>query len=79
MRLEKPFGIALDVMAGKIYWADVGADIQRANLDGTDVEDLVTVLESPTGIAIDTIAGKIYWPDGGTDKIQRANLDGTNI
>jgi hypothetical protein len=33
----------LDVENGKMYWTDWGTDkIQRANLDGTNVEDLVT-------------------------------------
>ena len=54
--------------------------IQRANLDGSNVEDLVTQgLSSPRGIALDVEGGKMYWTDSGTDKIQRANLDGSNI
>ena len=34
---------------GKMYWTDAGTDkIQRANLDGTQVEDLVTTgLDAP--------------------------------
>ena len=65
----------------KIYWADSVTDkIQRANLDGTNVEDLVTTgLSDSDGIALDVAGGKMYWTDTETDKIQRANLDGTNI
>ena len=64
-----------------LYWTDTGTDkIQRANLDGTNVQDLVTTgLERPDGIALDLAGGKMYWADFGTDKIQRANLDGTNV
>jgi len=64
-----------------MYWADDDTDkIQRANLDGTSVEDLVTTgLGGPHSIALDVAAGKIYWVDYGTDKIQRANLDGTGV
>ena len=64
-----------------IYWTDYGTDkIQRANLDGSNIVDLVTQgLESPDGIALDVAGGKMYWADYGTDKIQRANLDGSNI
>ena len=41
--LDMPRGLALDLGAGKMYWIDQGTDkIQRANLDGSDVEDLVT-------------------------------------
>lgn len=64
-----------------MYWTDVGTDkIQRSNLDGSDVEDLVTGLTHPVGIALDvTAGGKMYWTDAGTDKIQWANLNGSNV
>ena len=44
-----------DAGASKIYWTDAGTGkIQRANLDGTSVEDLVTTgLSDPVGIALD--------------------------
>jgi len=65
----------------KMYWTDEGTQkIQRANLDGTGVEDLVTTgLSYPQGIALDVAAGKMYWTDRGTLKIQRANLDGSSV
>ena len=64
-----------------MYWADIDtAKIQRANLDGTDIEDLVTTgLRTVETIALDVTNRKIYWADWATDKIQRANLDGTNV
>ena len=66
-----------------MYWTDGGTDkIQRANLDGSNIEDLVTQtqgLRVQSGIALDVAGGKMYWTDYGTDKIQRANLDGSNI
>ena len=76
-----PYGIALDVVGGKMYWTDIGRDkIQRANLDGSHIEDLVTQgLWAPGGLALDVVGGKMYWTDWGTDKIQRANLDGSHI
>ena len=45
---------ALDVTDRKMYWTDWGTDkIQRANLDGTGVEDVVTTgLVDPWGIAL---------------------------
>ncbi len=88
--LSIPRGIALDVSGGKMYWIDHGTDkIQRANLDGSNVQDLITSgLEAPWGIALDVVGGKMYWTH--TDwnpaterftngKIQRANLDGSNV
>ena len=52
--MGNPYGIALDVASGKMYWTDSEADkIQRANLDGSNVEDLVTTgLSNPFGIAL---------------------------
>ena len=41
--------------------------IQRANLDGSSVQDLITTgLRDPMGIALDVAGGKMYWTDWGT-------------
>ena len=93
--LSHPLGLALDLAAGKMYWAERGTGeggtnkIQRANLDGSQVEDLVTSgLDGPTSLALDVAAGKMYWTDirrvgyffpTKTGKIQRANLDGSQV
>ena len=64
----------------KIFWMDRGTDkIQRSNLDGSQVEDLVTGLGDPAVLALDLAGGRIYWTDWGTDKIQRSNLDGSQV
>ena len=65
----------------KMYRTDLGIDkIQRVNLNGTGLEDLVsTGLIAPRGIAVDVAGGKMYWTDAGSSKIQRANLDGTSV
>ena len=70
-----------DAGAGKMYWTDRETEkIQRANLDGSGVEDLVTSgLSGLAGLALDLGAGKMYWTDWGTNKIQRANLDGSGV
>jgi len=76
--LTAPVGIALDVDAGKMYWADTTA-IKRANLDGSGSENLVTGLTDATGIALDIAAGNMYWTDDTDNKIQRAKLDGSGV
>ena len=67
----------------KLYWTDSNrsaSKIQRANLDGSGVEDLVTSgLTFPRGLALDVAGGKMYWANSGADKIQRANLNGSNV
>ena len=72
--------LTTQVFAQRIYWTDIGTKkIQRAKLDGSDIEDLVTSgLDYPCGLAVDREAGKLYWADGATSKIQRANLDGSD-
>ena len=71
----------VDPDAPPIYWTDPGTNkIQRANLDGSNIEDLVTRTQGlgfPNSIALDIAGGKMYWTDGGI--IQRANLDGSNV
>ena len=66
----------------KLYWTDWGTGkIQRSDLDGSNVEDLVSSagLNGPDGLALDVSGGKMYWTDVGTNKIQRADLDGSNV
>ncbi len=53
--------------------------MRRANVGGSSVEDLVTSYGSPSGIALDLAGGKVCWVDGGNHKIQRANVDGTEV
>ena len=80
---DRPIGLAVNPTLGKVYWVAnrvVGGRntgiIQRANFDGSNVEDLVTTgLIGPNGIALDVAGGKMYWTDANTAKIQRANLD----
>ena len=74
-----------DPTFSRIYWTDWSREtIQRANLDGSEVETLVSGLRTPRGITLDVASGKMYWTDyelfedeSGT--IQRANLDGSEV
>jgi len=69
-----------------MYWTDIDfindtAKIQRSDLDGNNVEDLITSnLVSPEDIALDTTSGKLYWTDtdGETGNILFSNLDCTD-
>ncbi len=76
-----PIDIALDISGGQMYWTS-GCKIQRANLDGSNVEELVPLSEGiKEGIALDIDENKMYWTvwNAATDKIQRANLDGSDV
>ena len=54
------------------------ASSSTTTVDGvSDITDLVTGLNNPNGITIHN--DQIYWTAPATDKIQRSNLDGSNI
>ena len=70
-----------------IYWTDISygsrsSKIQRANLDGSNIETLFIIEKRISNPTLDVNGDKIYWtaykyPVG--ERIQRANLDGSNI
>ena len=69
----------LAVGGGKVYWTEQTGDrsgsINRANLDGSDVTELVkTAWSIPMGIAVDTANKHLYWTNS-SGKIKRANLN----
>ena len=74
--------LAVDVAGGKVYWVQKTGSrtgkIQRANLDGTNVERIKELTSVPYGIALDAIGGKIYLTNS-WGKLQRLNVDGTNF
>ncbi len=78
--------VALDEPHGKIYWSGACSGcpltIGRADLDGGAIEELpldVPFDDYPVDLAIDSAAGKLYWTNSPEGKIQRANLDGSNV
>ena len=81
---EGPDGVAVDAAAGKVYWTNMNegtpnGSIQRANLDGSQVEYLVPRggTHTPKQMQLDLVHRKAYWSDRDGFKIQRCNLDGT--
>jgi len=78
--IASPEGIAFDKINQKLYWVDkrIGK-IQRSNIDGTEIEDLITSrFNFPRALAIDVEGDKMYWTDRELNGVFRANLDGTN-
>ncbi len=70
----------------RVYWTEFSGSpsglIQRANLDGTNIENVVTGASFPFRIALDVAGDKIYWTEANQNpnKIRRANLsDGSDI
>lgn len=81
--LELTVSLTIDKASGKIYWTTyppygVPRKIQRANLDGTDVEDFISISNTIAGIDVDPAGGFLYWMDASAERIQRTTLDGAN-
>lgn len=81
LNVNYAYGIDLDRVGGKIYWAEANlSEIRRADLDGSNVTTVVSAgLNTPRAIFIDSANSKLYWTDLGNDVIQRSGLDGANI
>ena len=75
-------GLAYDADNEKIYFTDFentdDGKIWRMNLDGTNMEALVSGISDPYSIAINLTGGKIYWADD-AGNVSRANLDGSGL
>ena len=70
------------VGGGKVYWTEKtgesGGTINSANLNGSGVTELASILAVPMGIAVDAVNSKLYWTNS-RGRIQSANLDGSGI
>ncbi|XP_050988516.1 nidogen-2 [Labeo rohita] len=74
-------GIDYDCRERKVYWTDLaGRTINRASLEpGSEPEIIInTALTSPEGLAIDVARRRLFWVDSTSDKIETANLDGSD-
>ena len=66
----------LDVSAGKLYWT-TGETIQRANLDGSELDTLFSGLDGASQLNLHLLTGKMYWLNAQQGIVHRSNLDGT--
>ena len=74
--------LTVDTANEKLYWTEKTSNrtgkIQRANLDGTNIQLVKDLTSAPLDIALDTAGGKLYLSNA-WGKIQRMNLDGSNF
>ena len=77
---ENPLAIAINADAQKVYFIRDRA-IQRANMDGTDIEVVLELERSDfsRGIAVDPKSGKVFWSEPKMGTLYRANLDGSDV
>ncbi|KAJ0171238.1 hypothetical protein K1T71_012788 [Dendrolimus kikuchii] len=78
--LQNPDGLAVDWVAGNLYWCDKGTDtIEVSALDGRHRKVIIREgLSEPRALALHPARGTIYWSDWGTRAhIGRAGMDGS--
>ncbi|XP_062842266.1 low-density lipoprotein receptor-related protein 1 isoform X2 [Trichomycterus rosablanca] len=78
--LKMPRGIAVDWVAGNLYWTDSGRDvIEVSQMNGQHRKTLVSgMIDEPHAIVVDPPRGTMYWADWGNHpKIEKAAMDGT--
>ena len=72
--------IRVELLTQKLYWSDsLAITINRADMDGSNVEPVVTTFRHPSAIELDAAGGFIYWVEGQEEQIRRSRLDGTGI
>ncbi|XP_045762403.1 prolow-density lipoprotein receptor-related protein 1-like [Maniola jurtina] len=77
--LQNPDGLAVDWVAGNVYWCDKGTDtVEVARLDGRHRRVLLRRgLSEPRALALLPAAGLLFWSDwGARPHIGRAGMDG---
>lgn len=79
-------GIAIDYVRDRLYFFDGSGSLLRANLDGSDLEVVLSGLIFPRGVALDTAGDHVYWTELGSAgdgpssrRIARSTLDGDNV
>ena len=80
--IQNATSLTVDTANGKLYWTEKTSNrtgkIQRANLDGTNIQLVKDLTSAPLDIALNTVGEKLYLSNA-WGKIQRMNLDGSNF
>ena len=80
--IQNATSLTVDAAGGKLYWAEQASSeawkIQRANLDGSDVQLVKELSDAPHSLAIDAVSGKLYLVNT-RGMIQRMDLNGANF
>ena len=80
--LKTPQNLVLDSAGGQLYWTErtskTTGKVQRANLDGLNVQLVKKLTGAPRGMALDAVNRKLYLTNA-WGKLQRMNMDGSSF
>lgn len=79
--IKDPYSVVLNLAGGKIYWADNGGNISRANLDGTGLEREFIHIDGGQmrGIAYSAKTDVLFFGEVDNEDIYAAKSDGTGV
>ncbi|XP_072045347.1 scavenger receptor cysteine-rich domain-containing group B protein-like [Amphiura filiformis] len=76
--VQRPVAVDFDPVDQLVYWTDVTTNtINRASLDGSNQQVVISNLSDPEGLALETVNRQFFWTDTGSNKIEKANMDGS--
>ena len=61
-----------------MYWIESTPRIQRANLDGSDIKELLGMCVG-LALTINPSRGRMYWVDACDNQVKSNDMDGQNI
>ncbi|KFD58360.1 hypothetical protein M514_00586 [Trichuris suis] len=78
--IEHPEGLAIDWLAGNVYWSDSGHHvIEMADFMGRWRRIIVWKNTHPRSLVVHPIVGYLYWAEWlGHSRLERSELDGEN-
>ena len=78
--IHKPFAIAVDAVAGYLFWSDNGPSptIEQSGMDGMDRNTIVsTHLKAVTSLSIDSVGKRLFWCDIDLKTLNMVKYDGS--
>jgi hypothetical protein len=77
---EWPEALVLHHAQQKVYWKTIRDNFMKINVDGSNAEHIFISHDFYcTGMEIDEKRGHFYWIDNNARKMQKADLDGSNV
>ncbi|MEK6674122.1 MAG: hypothetical protein AABZ47_00540, partial [Planctomycetota bacterium] len=76
--LDGPTDLVIDAISNVMYWGG-SSGIYRANLDGSNVTQVLDEINVPLHLALDAPNNMLYWTESFSDRIRRMSIGGTVI